>query len=162
MSVRLSEPDDGALVRAVYEAPPVPEQPTPAQGEEVIHLPRETEVKDLLDHEVATPVVTLTLEGGFNIYLHRVEHDWEAAEDYAVAINQFLHDAQYRFHEFLGLPESKHHVPTWLTRHTLINLQGIHSQVTISPLAKPSVGPEGGKKLVVAGLVPHGTGKRRH
>lgn len=162
MSVRLiAEP--GTLVRVAYEAPPVPDNPEPAQGEKFLQLPTEGEVKDLLDHETTTPVTTLTLEGGFNIYLERAEHDWTAAEEYALAFNSFLHDPQYEFHEFLGVPKSQH--PTlriWLTRYTLQHVQGLHDQITVSPLAKQHLGPEGGKIVVPGTSIPLHGQKRRH
>lgn len=144
---------DSGPVRVEYVAPPVPQTQTP--NGPFIELPTEQIVQAIAKGESkATAVTTLTLEGGFNIYLVRAEHDWTAAERYVEAFNKFHYEAEYREDEYLGVPKSEHaDLCIWLSRHTLERLQGVHDQVTVSPLATAKVGSRGGEIVIPQGFI---------
>lgn len=149
-------------VRVEYIAPPTPEVETPDGP--FIALPTEEIVQAVKDGQAkATPVTTLTLEGGFNIYLVRAAHDWTAAERYIEAFTMFLMDDEYSSDQFLGVPLSEHpDLSTWIPRYTLERMQGVHDQVTVSPLATRKVGRQGGDIVVVPGTAIPFHGQKRN
>jgi hypothetical protein len=133
-----------------YVAPPKPEKPEGV----VIEIPEDQ----------GESVTVITHENGMTSYLHREPWDWDAADRYVQAIQEWMNDNPDEW--FIGLPVAQHpEEHCWFGRDTLEKAFHIRDAVVQSPLAVPRTSRQ--RQIVVpmgdgvARIPQHGEGKRR-